>query len=83
MLSVTYKFFMLNVVMLSVIIPSVTYKLFMLNVVMLSVIIPSVMAPSKYIRVNSFNSIKAHLHVRLASQTLHCVFVFISLALTT
>jgi hypothetical protein len=46
MLSVTYKPFMLSVVMLNVAMLSVTYKPFMLNVAMLSV-----MAPDKDIHV--------------------------------
>jgi hypothetical protein len=52
MLNVTYKPFMLNIVMLSVIMLNVTYKPIMLNdvmlsVIMLNVIILSVVAPNK------------------------------------
>jgi hypothetical protein len=52
MLSVTYKPFMLTVVMLNVIMLSVTYKPFMLsavmlNIIVLSVVMLSVVAPLK------------------------------------
>jgi hypothetical protein len=54
MLSVTYKPFMLSVVMpnfpkMSVIYAEFTYKPFMLSIVMLSVIMLSVVAPSLYV----------------------------------
>jgi hypothetical protein len=45
MLKVTYKPFVLSVVMLSVIMLNVTYKPFVLNVVRLNVVILSVVVP--------------------------------------